>query len=738
MLNNIPEELRERPQWVVAYKNKEPINPRTGRSASPTDSTTWATFEEAVQVGAMHVGFVLTDEDPYSIIDLDAPFTDEQKARHQRILSVFPSYTEVSQSGQGLHIVVRGSIPHGTRRDRVELYSSQRYMIFTGRVLKNLPVTDQQETLTMLFEEMQSTAERTLLVEEDEVYTDATIVERAINATNGDKFTALCNGDLSGYPSQSEADFALLTILCFYSKSNQQVRRLFRFSNLGKRDKAVRNNDYIDRCLEKIRQRQHVPLVDLTPFLQQEVPPALPPPLPPVRIQEPPALPIMSPHRTSVPPGLIGEFAEYIYGSAIRPVREISLVAALGLGAGMFGRQFNYSSTGLNQFLIVLAKTGTGKEGAAGGIDALISSIRGVVPEADNFIGPGTFASGQALTRSLDANPCFVSILGEVGLTLQQICDKNAGPHNVQLRKVLLDIYLKSGWTKTLRASVYSDREKNTEIVRAPNVTILGESTPSTFYGALDSAHISEGLIPRFLVVEYEGDRPPPNPQAFHSPNSGLISRLTYAAQTVVTMARNDACHLVRTDTYAAKLLADYSDFADSKINDSGDDEVSRQLWTRAHLKALKLSGLIAVGCSLQDPCVTREIAEWSIHLVDRDVANMTTKFSSGAVGHGDHQQEHDIRAACDRYPTMSQKQRATYKVPKLLLDKEQLIPYVFLKRYLAMRASFKNDRRGAVVAVQTALTDMERSGMLKRISPEQAKNELGVDSPVYIRGESW
>lgn len=736
MLDNIPYELRALNQWVVAGSNKLPINPRTGQAAAVDDPSTWSSFDEARQSGYMHVGFVLSRDDPYTIIDLDSPQTPEQITRHQMILATFDSYAEVSQSGQGIHIIVRGNIPSGRRRDRVEVYSDGRYMICTGMLLNHRPIVDQQAVLDMLVREMPETR-TTELIESDATLDDATLWQMASGAVNADKFTSLWNGEFSEYGSQSEADFALLSMLAFYSRSNEQVRRLFRQSGLGQRDKAQRD-DYIDRALEKIRGRQ-VPMIDLSALIEQPMLPGFSavetPSAPVVVIPEPPPAPPAP--SVILPPGLIGDMASYIYASAIRPVWEISLAAAIALGAGIVGRHYNISSTGLNQYIILLAQTGTGKEGASGGMDALLSAIRPQVPAAEEFIGPGTFASGQALVRVLDKNPCFVSVLGEIGLTLQQICDKNAGAHLLQLRRVLLDVYAKSGWNKWLRPSVYSDKEKNTQSVRAPNITILGESTPATFYGSIDPQHIAEGLIPRFIVMEYLGPRPPINTHAFIPPDAGLTARLASIVQIVLTMASNETCCPVQIDRSADAEFSMFGVDADDLIN-SAQDDVHRQLWNRAHLKALKLAALIAVGCNAHQPIVTKDIAEWAINLVRADVHNMLAKFVKGEVGHGDHEHESDIRKAIDRYPRMSEDQRGQYAVPKQLRDKGNLIPYVYLKKYLSMRASFKNSSRGATFALQSALADLVKSGILAVIPPQQAKASLNTDSPVYYRGEAW
>jgi primase-polymerase (primpol)-like protein len=85
-MERIPAELRALPQWVVARENRIPLDPKTGREASPTDPSTWSTYQQARACGLPHVGFVLSPNDPYVIIDLDdkehKPITSDEKAKH--------------------------------------------------------------------------------------------------------------------------------------------------------------------------------------------------------------------------------------------------------------------------------------------------------------------------------------------------------------------------------------------------------------------------------------------------------------------------------------------------------------------------------------------------------------------------------------------------------------------------------------------------------------------------------
>lgn len=727
MWKAIPEELRLLPQWVVTTKNKIPLSPRTGLVASVTDPATWATFEEAVATGAEFIGFVLTPGDPYAIIDLDnkpeKPATQDQLARHYKILDAFDSYTERSASKTGYHIIVRGAVPAGVHRDNVEVYSSSRYMICTGDVVRNSPVRDYQPLLDQLYGEMAPPA-TVELDNQSSVLEDEDVLDMAMNAVNGDKFDQLCRGDWQsmGYPSQSEADFALLSMFAFYTPNDEQVRRLFRMSALGQRAKAQKNNRYLDFALSKIRAKEPPP-VDMSKL---ELPEPAPSPQPAEMVFD----------TLSKPPGLVGMVAQYIYETSVRPVPEVALCAAIALIAGICGRSYNISGAGLNQYLILLAKTGVGKEGAATGIDNLIAAVRPQVPMVDQFIGPSAFASGQALIKVLNERPSFVSVLGEFGLTLHQLCDPRAPAPQIMLKKVLLDLYGKSGWNKVLRSSVYSDVEKNTKLIQAPSVTLLGESTPDSFFDGLGLPHIAEGLIPRFSIIEYTGLRPPRNLSNGAPPSPELTARLVELITVSLTTTNNHTCAIVGMDAEAAELMDAFDARADSKINQAG-NEVDIQLWNRAHLKVLKLAALLAVGVSPHQPVITRDLAEWAVTFVERDVQTIAARFQKGEIGTGDHRAEAEVRRAVEVYLTLPPEKRLQYKVPQKLLT-SPLVPFHFIRRRVRLLATFQKDPRGANRALEEALKDLVKADILQVVPPMQALENYGITSVLYAKGSTW
>lgn len=149
--HGIPDGLKIRPQWVnwryalneAGKWTKHPYNPRTGRKASSTELMTWSAFDhvlEAYKGGEYDgIGFVLCSGDPLTGIDLDGCRdleTGEIASWAAEIVRYFDSYTELSPSGAGIHILVKGKAPAALKRPGLEMYSTERYLTVTGHILE--------------------------------------------------------------------------------------------------------------------------------------------------------------------------------------------------------------------------------------------------------------------------------------------------------------------------------------------------------------------------------------------------------------------------------------------------------------------------------------------------------------------------------------------------------------------------------------------------------------------------
>ena len=260
ILNTFPEDLISLPQWVL-YK----LEDRAGKTikvpyganakrASTTNATDWSAF---VTVAGMYVasksfsgiGFVFTEDDPYVGIDLDKcrdPLSGDVEQWAADILYRIATYTEVSQSGTGFHLIGKGTLPKtGRRKGRLEMYESGRYFIVTGEhhAGSETEANDIQHALMSLHAETFGVVGKIAVkpltsaavvpiranIEDDTVISAILL---SIDASHYGKFDA---GDWAslGYTSQSEGDLAFAGMLVRHGACGaEQIDRLFRRSKM--------------------------------------------------------------------------------------------------------------------------------------------------------------------------------------------------------------------------------------------------------------------------------------------------------------------------------------------------------------------------------------------------------------------------------------------------------------------------------------------------------------------------
>jgi hypothetical protein len=782
--HNTPQELRALPQWCVwrlettdtGRTTKVPYNPVTFALVSSTDPSTWVPFDVALaglDTGVWSgLGFVLADSDPYCFVDLDDPYaldpaTGQPKhADPQAIVKlqgeVFErfkgTYAELSPSGKGLHIIGIGIVPSGRRRHGVELYSSARFMTMTGNVFAPNPLIDVQDAVTWLYNEMGGAPQVTTFVGSyEDKEPDHVVIQKCLNAANGDKVRDLVSGNWQHhYPSQSEADFALIDIIAYYTQSRFQIMRLFRQSALGQREKANRDayvNGMIDRAFDRmptpldidgIRNmleaefgqkpwengsgRDAIGGVATTPAYPAQVGEAVQPTPQPVAV--PPAGD--NPYLRKVP-GLLGQIAYYIYDQAPRPVPEIALAGAIGLMAGICGRAYNVSGTGLNQYTLLLAGTGRGKEAIQSGISKLMTQVIdigiGGCPAASEFLGPGEISSGQALIKHFDkVSKSFVSIIGEVDVTLKNMTARNAHAGLTKLRQVMLAAYSASGRNNILPGTIYSDRDKNAAPITSPAFSMIGEGTPGRFYNLLDESMVSDGLLPRFNIIEYDGHRTDLNEARLgNQPPLSLVKQVAALCGQALMLNQSNRPIDVGYTPEAKAMLSSFEKTITGLIN-AAHNETIEELWNRAHLKALKLAGLIAVGVNPMEPVIDQDMADYAITLIKHSTDRVVAKFQSGDVGEGLTKQLSDAKKAIHQLMNLSEK-RAKSLGMTFEMCRDKLISHRGLQQATSNVSSFKNSREGAAIALRNVIQALMDGGVIAVVPPQQIADKYGKGS---------
>lgn len=764
--HNIPDQLKQFDQWCLAGADKAPMLVGTNGklyNASPVTGP-WLSFADACKHAlerGCDIGFILTEQDPFTCIDFDVKDAQSMDShgvhlprskwtpffaleRYVLIKNAFNSYTELSRSHKGMHIWLEGTVDHAVKRDGVEVYSKERFMVCTGIAVKDvyysifneiaiatypkieaLPLTRNDDLLDRLIDEIggvNAVKESDPLIELEPTEPDDVIWKRALAADNGAKFKQLCAGEWQsmGYPSQSEADLSLMSMFCFYSKSYSQIRRMFRQTVLGQRDKAVKDDVYLDRTLILIRNRirkteEQLQKIEINTQMEAR---KLVQEMQAQRINEINNQAIESVVMPQVdgidwPPGMVGALAGFIYNSAPRPVKEVAIVAALGLMAGIVGKTYTIPQSGLNLYIILVARSAVGKEAMHSGIGLIMDKLQSSIPGSARFIDFGEFASGPALTKACAENQSFLNVSGEWGRRLRRMAsdDGREGPMQ-QLRTVMTNLYQKSGPASVVGGINYSNKDTNVKSVSGVAYSMIGESTPKTFYEALTESMMEDGFMSRFLIVEFQGDRPPRNANPCLQLDERLYSALCSIVVQSITLLQNRQTMQVQFSVDAQIMLDEFDKECDEQIN-STDDEGYRQMWNRAHLKVLRIAALLATADNFITPVVSYDHAKWALDVVRRDIAVMQRKITEGDVGQGDVVREKKLISVIKGYFTSRVPE--SYRIPEALV-KNGIIPRKFMQMRTNTLTQFTGHRLGSTIALDLTIKSLIDSGYLMEV----------------------
>ncbi len=278
-------ELKQQPLWLLWRRQQRgsktaKVPCSAAGKACGTDEKyrhDWVTFDQAQQAAARikadGIGFVI----PTGMFFLDIDHRDPEDPQVRELLQRFPSYSETSVSGQGIHIyglcdvtrlpVVRGKLSgefythHPT--NGLELYIgglTNRFAVFTGNALQELPLQDCTDAIL-------DTLNRCMRRSDPKV---EKVIRDLRNQKNGAKFSRLFDeGAAEGAHSQSNLDAALCAMIAFRAGNDPDlIDAVFRRSALY-REKWERE-DYrsatialgLDACRrQKGRKKERPPFI---------------------------------------------------------------------------------------------------------------------------------------------------------------------------------------------------------------------------------------------------------------------------------------------------------------------------------------------------------------------------------------------------------------------------------------------------------------------------------------------
>ena len=254
--NNIPEGIRGKPLYCLAKLEQKPGKNKpdkipyqiTGARASPNNQGHFKSLAEIEDIfkkgGYDAIGIGVFDS--MVVIDIDKCVSNGKLNKFARkIVNKLKSYTEISISGTGIHIVAFASglvfdkdrYYFNNRKLGLEIYPAgftKRFIMLTGNIVNTYDVVECTDAVQWVFDTymVKPNADMKVTVNAPGSYlSDETILAKMFTSANGEKTKALWNGGNDG-KSASEGDLALCNILAFWCGGDaEQMDRLFRSSS---------------------------------------------------------------------------------------------------------------------------------------------------------------------------------------------------------------------------------------------------------------------------------------------------------------------------------------------------------------------------------------------------------------------------------------------------------------------------------------------------------------------------
>jgi len=517
--DNIPSELAAKRQWVLWRYEERGGKPTkvpyrvSGEHASTVDPSSWVTMSEALaelydDPGKWSgIGFVFTPEDDFIGIDLDDCIDDAGKLLPwaSEIIDGFDSYAEISPSGKGVKIFLRGNFPLDRGRKvklndgggGIEVYTKGRYFTVTGNALDGN------------FSEVSTMDDQTIASFADHYFTPSVkpvVSQQPITVNDSPDIIHRATAYAQAYPPAiagqggHDATFRLACVLVngfelgeaaalgVLQDWNQGCQPPWSDKELGHKIRsAAKSGSGGDRGYML---QDEAPVfadeVDLSGFkgcfTENEAN---------SQVKAPSQLP----RECLNAPGLIGEVVNYMLRSALYPLPEVSLAAAISLMSVLVCRKVKtFKGATPNVYMIGIAPSGSGKDHPRRVVRDILNAANG-----GSLIGPESYKSGSAIVESLTVNPALLAQIDEIRDFFRAVGSSNASPWLQDVATVLLTVWgsgLASPWKPSARADSKYNRE-----VYCPQPVIFGTTT-ELIWQSITADMKDGGLLGRFCTLE--------------------------------------------------------------------------------------------------------------------------------------------------------------------------------------------------------------------------------------------
>jgi hypothetical protein len=326
------------------------------------------------------------------------------------------------------------------------------------------------------------------------------------------------------------------------------------------------------------------------------------------------------------PPGILADMAGWITATAPKSQPELSLAAAIAMAAACTQRIYRSNLSNFTSlYLVMVAKSTEGKEHPQSCVERVLTAAG-----LEHLVAGSGYTSSGAVFSALLRQPAHLAIIDEIGKLLKLSRAKGNANSEAAIDKLVEAFGKLNG---VMRPPVYSTMTMTQaqvaassveRVIHNPAVSLLGATTPATFWSSLTDDLIQDGFLGRLIVVESSQPRqlarfvdqtdPPARVvewcQAVNAPaqrQGDLASRsLAELEPVTVSMTISDGCQDVMR-SFESEL---------NKLKDAFEAEGLDVLLGRTFEKALRLAMIAAKARDAGAARVELQDLEWAISYI--------------------------------------------------------------------------------------------------------------------------
>lgn len=495
-MRQFPKSMTDLKQWITWTLTDDGRKIPNGKSNDPS---TWRWYEDIKN--ELRIAFVFHESDPFVGIDLDN-CVNENWQYNQAAMDAFDwlganSYCERSQSGKGLHFIVRGKKPDWSvcSRNGVECYEHARFWVMTGDVIGgfNEP-KDCQCELDEYLNKYLRIEQRKPVVSMAQILSGSRLLDRMIDYANN--VPAMQQGgrnqrlfSLAGHLWSMRGDDgsppSLSDVRAACSSWNDRCSPPLEETEFAKT---------IDNAREKGSPREEKPAGVIAVSIQDaidggEIADRLWPTIRSEQASEDDDGDVEFCQAMLPDDGLLREIYDYYWSYALRPSPIMGLAVAISTMQVLLGRKVaTHTDLRTNDYNLIIAQTASGKEACKSAVTRILDAAG-----ASDLLMAADVQSGNGLITALVSQPCSIWIGDEFGKVLQGILDKKGSQHLKNIGKHLLSLYGES--SGRFLGAAHAAGSKNE--IDQPHLCILGLSTGSTIFSGITDENVSDGLLNR-------------------------------------------------------------------------------------------------------------------------------------------------------------------------------------------------------------------------------------------------